>query len=426
MALSLAFLNLEVSLNRNSLKMQKQLQQVDYSGHHKVVITGSKSESNRLLILKALYPSIEISNLSNSQDTHVLQKALESSKDSIDIHHAGTAMRFLTAFYACFTKKNITLTGSQRMQERPIKVLVEALNELGCHASYLNKEGYPPLEIKPASSLNHKIQLPANISSQYTSALMLVAPRLKNGLQIELTSTITSLPYLKMTQNLMKTIGIHVDFTGNTISIKPQPKVDNISLSVESDWSSASYFYSLVALSKNLVLDLYTYKEDSLQGDSKLAALYEPLGVKTTFFDSLIRLEKIELIKRSVEEFGPYEVDLNDTPDLAQTIAVTCLGLNIPCRLTGLQTLKIKETDRLIALKTEIEKFGAQVEVDHESLKLTPTPNLNNEVRVDTYNDHRMAMAFAPLSTKVNVIINDAEVVEKSYPDFWNDLAKIS
>jgi len=406
--------------------MHKQLPQFDYSGHHKLKITGSKSESNRLLILKALYPNIGISNLSNSQDTFVLQKALNSKNGTVDIHHAGTAMRFLTAYYACFTDKVITLTGSKRMQERPIKILVDALNNLGCNLSYLKNEGFPPLQINPPGVLRNTIQLPANISSQYISALMLVAPKLKEGLQIELTSKITSLPYLKMTQRLMNEVGFDVDFNENIIRIKPQPEVNKVELAVESDWSSASYYYSLVALSKNLVLDLYTYKQDSLQGDSKLAELYEPLGVKTTFFDSLIRLEKIDLIKPTVKEFGPYEVNLNDTPDLAQTIAVTCLGLNMPCKLTGLHTLKIKETDRLAALKTELEKFGAQVDIDDESLRLIPTQDLKSRLGVDTYNDHRMAMAFAPLSTKVDLTINNADVVEKSYPDFWKDFDKIS
>lgn len=402
--------------------MQKRLPQFDFTGHHRINITGSKSESNRLLILKALYPNIEISNLSNSQDTQVLQKALKSTDEVIDVHHAGTAMRFLTAYFACFTKKPITLTGSQRMQERPVKILVEALNDLGCHISYVNHEGYPPLQIHPPSSLKNNVQLSANISSQYISALMLVAPKLKDGLEIELTSNITSLPYLKMTQRLMTELGFEVNFDINKISIRPQQNLNPVQASVESDWSSASYFYSLIALSDELTLDLFTYKKHSLQGDSKLVGLYKPFGVKTSVFDHFIRLEK----SPQTPEGGFFQANLNNTPDIAQTIAVTCLGLNIPCELTGLETLKIKETDRLVALKTEIEKFGAQVDIDDKSLKLTPVKHLKSGAIIETYNDHRMAMAFAPLSTKTDITINDAEVVEKSYPDFWNDFDKLA
>jgi 3-phosphoshikimate 1-carboxyvinyltransferase len=220
-----------------------------------------------------------------------------------------------------------------------------------------------------------------------------------------------------MTQHLMQDLGFQVDFEENTIHIKHQSNIPNSRFSVESDWSSASYYYSLVALSKDLVIDLYTYKRHSIQGDSKLKDLYTDLGVNTTFGDNFIRLEK----KPQSLKKDYFEADLNDTPDLAQTIAVTCLGLNLSCHLTGLATLKIKETDRLVALKSEIEKFGAQVEIDENSLKLTPSCNLKSGLYIDTYNDHRMAMAFAPLSSIVDININDAIVVEKSYPDFWKD-----
>jgi 3-phosphoshikimate 1-carboxyvinyltransferase len=402
--------------------MQKQLKKTEFKGHHILKVTGSKSESNRLLILKALYPNIEIENISNSQDTQVLQKALSLNDDVVDIHHAGTAMRFLTAYFGCFTTQPVVLTGSQRMEERPIKILAEALNAIGCRISYQKNEGFPPLIIQPAEVNKNSIELPANISSQYISALMLVAPMLKNGLEIHLTSNITSLPYLKMTQQLMQNLGFNVYFKEKTIQIKPQSNIPKVVFHVESDWSSASYYYSLVALSNNLSLDLFTYKKNSLQGDSNLVELYKNLGVKTTFYDNFIRLEK----DRQPPNLEFFEANLNDTPDLAQTIAVTCLGLNMKCHLTGLATLKIKETDRLVALKTEIQKFGAHVDIDDESLRLIPTQELKSSVSVDTYNDHRMAMAFAPLSPKVDLTINDAEVVEKSYPDFWKDFDRLS
>ena len=396
--------------------MDKHLRQTHFEGQHQLQISGSKSESNRLLILKALYPNIDIKNLSTSDDTQVLQKALSENKNHIDIHHAGTAMRFLTAYLACFTTKSVVITGSERMQNRPIKILVDALIQIGAKIEYTNKTGYPPLKIYPSEIYKSEVNLQADISSQYISALMLVAPKLKKGLKIKFTSKITSLPYLKMTQQLMQDLNFEVNFKEDSIQIKPKKNTDKIEVQVESDWSSASYFYSIVALSPQLRLKLKTFKKQSFQGDSALAELYLPLGVKTDYHENWITIENSEL-----SNINMFEKDLNNTPDLAQTICVTCLGLGISCHLTGLHTLKIKETDRLVALKNELERFGASVDIDHESIKMKPPKKLLANQSINTYNDHRMAMAFAPLAALTHLKIKDAEVVTKSYTDFWQD-----
>ncbi|QTY28098.1 3-phosphoshikimate 1-carboxyvinyltransferase [Flavobacterium sp. CS20] len=398
----------------------KTLLQKTLSGDYSLNICGSKSESNRLLIIQALFKKLNIDNLSTSDDTMVLKAALASQKDIIDIHHAGTAMRFLTAYYACFTNKSVTLTGSKRMQNRPIKILVDALRQIGAKIDYINKEGFPPLKIQASNITSNKIEIQANTSSQYISALMLVAPKLKNGLKINFTSKITSLPYLKMTYKMMQNLGFEINFDHQSIEINPKTDIDTQKISVESDWSSASYYYSLVALSPSLKLKLSIYKNKSLQGDSKISELYKELGVQTTFEKDAIILENSQN-----NAINYYNKNLNHTPDLAQTIAVTCLGLKISCNLTGLHTLKIKETDRLVALKNELEKFGATVEIDHESLKMTPPDEILSHQTVKTYNDHRMAMAFAPLITKTELKIENSKVVSKSYPDFWKDFESL-
>ncbi|MDC0478784.1 3-phosphoshikimate 1-carboxyvinyltransferase [Flavobacteriaceae bacterium] len=386
-----------------------------------LTITGSKSESNRLLVLQALYPQIEIQNLSNSDDSQVTQKGLKSKSNTIDIHHAGTAMRFLTAYFAIQPHREVVLTGSERMQERPIKLLVEALNGLGADISYEKEPGFPPLIIRGKEISADRVSLPADISSQYISALMLIAPSLKNGLKIDLIGETTSVPYIKMTQDIMNQLGFEVAFDGDQITVKPTKTIDPNHWTVESDWSSASYFYSIVALASKGEITLSNYFEESKQGDAALIKIYEKFGVKTTHSGGEITLSKMADFTLPSD----VNIDLNNTPDMAQTIAVTCLGLNIDCKLTGLHTLKIKETDRLAALKIEIEKLGARVEISDDSLELVNTGKINHNVSIDTYNDHRMAMAFAPLGLKVPININNAEVVSKSYPDFWDDLRKI-
>ena len=401
--------------------MKLNIQHPSQEANGELTITGSKSESNRLLVLQALYPQIEIQNLSNSDDSQVTQKGLKSKSNIIDIHHAGTAMRFLTAYFAIQPHREIVLTGSKRMQKRPIKLLVEALNSLGADITYEKEPGFPPLIIRGKEITTDRVSLPANISSQYISALMLVAPALKNGLNVDLIGETTSVPYIKMTQSIMDQLGFETAFDGNQISIKPASKIDTNHWKVESDWSSASYFYSIVALALRSEITLNSYFEESKQGDAALAEIYEKFGVKTTHSNGKITLSKIAGFKLP----NCIVLNLKNTPDLAQTIAVTCLGFNIDCTLSGLHTLKIKETDRLAALKIEIEKLGGKVKITDRSLELANSGKINKNISIDTYNDHRMAMAFAPLGLKVPININNAEVVSKSYPSFWDDLRKI-
>jgi 3-phosphoshikimate 1-carboxyvinyltransferase len=385
-----------------------------------IAVTGSKSETNRLLLLQALFPNISLENTSNSDDSEVMQKALVGNEEIVDIHHAGTAMRFLTAYFAVNEGREVVMTGSSRMQERPIKILVEALAQLGVEISYLKDEGYPPIRIKGKKITASKVTLAANVSSQYISALLLVAPKLENGLELTLEGEITSIPYIKMTLALLNDLEIQTSFEENVIKVYPKSEVNAKEMVVESDWSSASYFFSLVALADTASITLSSYKENSLQGDSALISLYEKMGVQTTFQDN-----KMTLTKQSDFKFETVNFELNNTPDIAQTIVVTCLGLGIGCHLTGLHTLKIKETDRLEALRIELTKLGAAISVTNDSLTLIATNEINPNVKIATYNDHRMAMAFAPLALKVPIIIEDAGVVSKSYPDFWKDLTNL-
>jgi len=401
--------------------MNLNIQHSSQESYGELTITGSKSESNRLLVLQALHPQIKIFNLSNSDDSQITQKALKSKSNIINIHHAGTAMRFLTAYFATKPNREIVLTGSERMQERPIKLLVDALKSLGADIAYEKEAGFPPLIIRGKEITMNRVALPANISSQYISALMLIAPSLKNGLNIELIGETTSVPYIKMTQSIMNQLGFETTFDRDQILIKPTSKIKTKHWTVESDWSSASYFYSIVALAVRGEITLKNFFEKSKQGDAALSEIYEKFGVKTTYSDGKITLSKIV-------DFTPPNyimINLKNTPDLAQTIAITCLGLNVDCKLTGLHTLKIKETDRLSALKIEIEKLGPKVKITDRSLELFSSAKINKNISIDTYNDHRMAMAFAPLGLKVPININNAEVVSKSYPAFWDDLRKI-
>ena len=389
--------------------------------HSSIQITGSKSESNRLLLLKALYPNIQIENLSNSDDSHYMENGLGMSRGTVDIHHAGTAMRFLTAFFASRENVEVVLTGSERMQQRPISILVDALKELGADIRYLEKEGYPPIKINGRKLKNRKTSLPANVSSQYISALLLIAPSLAHGLELELIGEITSVPYIQMTCSLLSEIGVQNSFEGNVIQVSNTESIAGTTVTVESDWSSASYFYGIAALAPlGTELKLSSYKQKSLQGDNILQDLYKFFGIETEASDQSIILRKI-----SEPLNDEFQYNLANAPDLAQTIAVTCFGLGIACDLSGLHTLKIKETDRLEALKAELSKLGADIHVTDERLVLQPSSDINKDVSIDTYNDHRMAMAFAPLALKTSIFINDAEVVSKSYPDYWKDLQSL-
>ena len=386
-----------------------------------ITITGSKSESNRLLLLRALFENLEIQNVSNSDDSQYMLKALSTESTTVDIHHAGTAMRFLTAYFATLEGSTILLTGSQRMQERPIKILVDALKDLGADIEYENQDGYPPLRITGKKLLTDEVRMKANVSSQYISALVLMATKLENGLKLHLDGKITSVPYINMTLSLLDQIGVETSFEGQTIHVKPYLETDSKTLTVESDWSSASYFYSIVALSPlGTQVCLSTYKKDSLQGDAVLKDIYKQMGVETTFDGSKIILKKINNTLP-----GSIDIDLANAPDIAQTIVVTCLGLQVQCRLTGLHTLKIKETDRLEALKSEIYKFGTDLNITNDSLSLLNPKPLESAAIVETYNDHRMAMAFAPLALLTSFSIKEAEVVSKSFPDFWKNLLEL-
>jgi 3-phosphoshikimate 1-carboxyvinyltransferase len=415
---------MDIKLNYNPQPATRNLQ---------LQITGSKSETNRLLLLKALYPNITLENASNSDDSKMMIKALEFPNPSthnpqlIDIHHAGTAMRFLTAYFAIQEGKEVVLTGSSRMKERPIKILVDALNQLGAEITYEENEGFPPIKIKGKKIIKNKVVIQANVSSQYISALLLIAPKLENGLELTLEGDLTSIPYINMTLALLNEIGIETSFIENKIKVNPQFTIHNSQLTIESDWSSASYFYSIVALSEiGTKLQLSNFNKNSLQGDAALVEIYKSFGVETVFNSD----NSIIITKVNTHYLLPINFNLNDSPDIAQTIVVTCFGLGIGCHLTGLHTLKIKETDRLEALKTELSKFGAIILVTNDSLTLearSPLPwrGVGGEVSISTYQDHRMAMAFAPLALKVPIIIENAEVVAKSYPAFWEDLKSV-
>jgi len=385
-------------------------------------ISGSKSESNRLLILKYLLENIEIDNISDSDDTVVLEKGLLSNSGKVNIHHAGTAMRFLTAYFSIQENKSYVISGSDRMHDRPIKILVDALNDLGADVKYIDKTGYPPLKINGKKLNVFNVSLDAKISSQYITALILIAPSLEKGLIINLIGEITSKPYIDMSLALLNRIGVETSFINNRIEIKP---VGNLNISkhyVESDWSSLSYFFSVVALSKSSEINIGTYFKNSIQGDKKLVEIYDKLGVKTIFKNNKVILKKTRNFKLPKK----LELKLNDTPDLAQTIAVTCFGLGLPCDLYGLHTLKIKETDRLLALKVELEKLGATVIITKDSLHLKKSIIIKKDIIINTYDDHRMAMAFATLGIVKPIIINNPKVISKSFPSFWSVLEKLN
>lgn len=383
-------------------------------------LTGSKSESNRLLILKALHPGFKVENRSDAADTELLQKALESKEREIDIGQAGTAMRFLTAYFSIQPGRETLLTGSVRMKQRPIRILVDALRELGAEIHYLEGAGYPPLLISGKKLPGGWVRLSAAVSSQYATALLLIAAKLARGLRLTLEGAIASMPYIDMTIDLLRRLGITVNWDGQTITVFPQRKDPAKSIAIESDWSAASYYYAIAALAKQASLRLKTFTPYSIQGDSKLQGIYKRFAVHSDFAPPHLILQKEN---RVLPPFVAF--DLMAMPDMAQTIAVSCFGLGVACRLTGLHTLKIKETDRLLALQNELQKLGARIAVTHDTLYLDKSETIHPEVRIKTYGDHRMAMAFAPLALKVPIAIEAPEVVEKSYPRFWDDLQQL-
>ena len=384
---------------------------------NEIQITGSKSESNRLLILKKLFGNIEIKNISNSQDTNLLQKALNSDEKTIDIHHTGTAMRFLTSFFAVQEGVEKILTGSERMKQRPIKPLVEALRELGADIEYLENEGFPPLKIKGKKLEKNFVEIPADISSQFITSLILVGGKLENGLTINLLGEITSKPYIEMTLKLLSEIsGKSIILKDKTIQI-PNIKTQKTVFTVESDWSSASYFYSFSALNRQKIT-LKNFNKNSLQGDSRITEIYSQFfGIDTIFNENQ---QEITLIPKSSFSLPQsIQLNMNNCPDIAQTVCVTAVALKIPFEICGLATLKIKETDRLSALQNELKKIGCETEITDNSIKSVLYTNPEKNIFIATYGDHRMAMAFAPYSLIQEIEIQNPEVVEKSFPDFW-------
>ncbi len=384
-----------------------------------VQLPASKSISNRALILNALsYSPYEILNLSDCDDTEVMVKALNSNARDFDIKAAGTAMRFLTAFLSKVVGE-WTITGTERMKNRPIKILVDALNALGGKVEYMDREGYPPLRIFGSALQGGEISLSGGVSSQYISALLMIAPLMENGLTLSLEGNIISKPYIHLTLQLMELFGVKAEWNGQVIKVQPQ-EYNPIRFTVESDWSAASYWYSMMALSKNAEIELSGLFKNSLQGDAAGAKLFAQLGVGTTFTDRGVILKRTgNLAKKLVYNF------INE-PDLAQTFVVTCVFLNIPFRFTGLQSLKIKETDRIVALKTELSKLGYMLTDSNDSILEWNGERCEPEDNpvIATYEDHRMAMAFAPaaLVRPEGIAIADPEVVTKSYPRYWDDL----
>ena len=384
---------------------------------NEIQITGSKSESNRLLILQKLFGNIEIKNISNSQDTKLLQTALNSDEKTMDIHHAGTAMRFLTSFFAVQEGVEKILTGSERMKQRPIKPLVEALRELGADIEYLENEGFPPLKIKGKKLEKNFVEIPADISSQFITSLILVGGKLENGLTIKLLGKITSKPYIEMTLKLLSEIsGKSIILKDETIQI-PNIRTQKTVFTVESDWSSASYFYSFSALDRQKIT-LKNFNKNSLQGDSRITEICSQFFGIDTIFDE--NQQEITLIpKKNFSLPLSIQLNMNDCPDIAQTVCVTAAALKIPFEIGGLATLKIKETDRLSALQNELKKIGCETEITDNSIKSVLYTNPEKNISIATYDDHRMAMAFAPYSLIQEIEIQNPEVVEKSFPDFW-------
>lgn len=392
-------------------------------------ITGSKSESNRLLILKQLFPDLQIENLSNSDDTVYLNRVLNSGEEILDIGHAGTAMRFGTAYFASQPGVVKTMTGSQRMKQRPIGVLVAALQELGASVSYLGAVGYPPLRVEGTSIKGGTVVVDGSVSSQFITALLLIAPSFTQGLQLRI-SKATSIPYIKMTYRMLQELGVSCSWeqvpAGDLhIHVEATKQLTSQIAYVESDWSSAGYWYSWVAMQDaGYSITLDHYREDSLQGDRRLQEIYASLGVDTSF-----KQGSMQLLKTDLKMPAQLDLDLRDVPDQAQTIFATCIGLGINAHLTGLQTLKIKETDRIEAMQVVGSRFRESeiTTTDHSiTLKMDPNSPFSERVEVDTYHDHRMALAFAPLCVKTSVIIKDAGVVSKSYGAYWDDLKALN
>lgn len=391
-----------------------------------IQLNGSKSISNRVLIIDALCGNqLKIENLSNADDTVFLQKILPSKEAILDAGAGGTTFRFLTAFLATQEGREVVLTGTERMQQRPIKILVDALQQLGADIEYTTNEGLPPLKIKGKKLKGGKINLPADTSSQFITALLLIAPTLEEGLELELIGTIVSIPYIKMTLKMMEYFGVPSTFEGNTIKVfsgNYQPK----SFFVEGDWSAASYFYSIAILADEAEIELQGLTTQQIQGDSVIAAIAKEFGVETTYLNNSAFLKKT----KTTHLPNLFKYDYLECPDLAQTVIAFGAALKVEMHCTGLQTLRIKETDRIAALDNELKKLGiaSLKEIDENNwVLLIQSEKINHSnVSISTYEDHRMAMSFAPLALPLgSILIEEPNVVTKSYPLFWNDLEKL-
>ncbi|MGC8824948.1 MAG: 3-phosphoshikimate 1-carboxyvinyltransferase [Bacteroidales bacterium] len=382
-------------------------------------VASSKSISNRLLIIRALSEKpFQLFNLSESEDTRALQQALEGRQAVVDIGHAGTAMRFLTAYFAN-SDRDVVLTGSERMKQRPIGNLVKALQDLGADIKYLEKEGFPPLYIHGKRLDGGQVKIDGSISSQFISALLMVAPTFKKGLVLELENQVISSDYIQMTIKIMEHAGVRVEQEDRVLRVNPQPYQAQ-DMFVEGDWSGVSYWYEAAALSESAEIQVLTLQQNSVQGDARCTEIFAHLGVETTFTDEGIVLRK--------KGNPPARFDYNfiNNPDLVQTVAVTCVMLGLPFRFQGTQSLRIKETDRILALQNELKKFGATLKY-YDDGTLEWDGKLHNvstdTIVISTYNDHRMAMAFAPVAIKgFPIRIDNPKVVAKSYPNFWNDM----
>lgn len=386
-----------------------------------VVLPTSKSISNRVLIINALAESdMPIEGVSDCDDTRVMLNVLQSNDTKFDVGAAGTSMRFLTAFLSKIVGK-WEITGSERMKNRPIKLLVDALNELGAKIEYIEKEGYPPLRIYGSALQGGRIEMQGNVSSQYISALLMLAPTMQQGLRLVLQGDIISVPYIQMTIKIMEQFGIQSYWKGNEIYI-PNQAYTPVPFVVEGDWSAASYWYEMLALAPQGEVELKGLYKESVQGDAAIATIFEHIGVKTKFTKQGVILSK------KAPKKGKLVYNFVNQPDLAQTCVVCCCLLGIPFYFSGLQSLKIKETDRIYALVTELKKLGYVVhQKDNSILEFNNERcDVATEQSIDTYDDHRMAMAFAPACIKVGEIsINEPHVVTKSYPNFWVDLQSL-
>lgn len=391
-----------------------------------IALPTSKSLSARALIISALAGTGRVEDLSDCDDTRVMRRALEEEQAVVDIMAAGTAMRFLTAYFAATEGEHI-LTGTARMKQRPIGILVEALRTLGAQIEYTEKEGYPPLRIRGKKLRGGELQLPADVSSQYVSALLMIGPALQEGLTLRLVGEVASRPYIDMTLRLMRTFGAQADWTSSdSICVAPHPYTAGVTYSVEPDWSAASYWYEIVALSSDpeACISLPELQRDSLQGDSCVARLFDNLGVATHYEADSIVLHK----KETTDLPDCLEIDFTAMPDLAQTLVVTCAMSGRSFHFDGLQSLKIKETDRILALQAELQKFGLSTDCTNHSMyfKGSPSTALHSVPLIKTYDDHRMALAFAPCALRCGCItIAHPEVVSKSYPSFWEHLRSI-